>query len=123
MNKTTITKSIRLSPEESTDLEQLSVQSALSESMLMKKWIQEGMQQTKLDLALQAYQQRRVDLRTGATMAGVSYNQFMREVEAHNIVILDEEGFLERLAALADAFHNEELGQVVRKMIDEQRAG
>ena len=88
----------------------------------MKKWIQEGLQKTKLDLALQAYQQRRVDLRTGAAMAGVSYNQFMREVEAHNIVILDEEGFLERLAMLADAFHNEELGRVVRKMIEEQRA-
>jgi predicted DNA-binding protein len=122
MNKATITKSIRLSPEESTDLEQLSEQSALSESMLMKKWIQEGIQKTKLDLALQAYQQRRVDLRTGAAMAGLSYHQFMREVEAHNIVLLDEEGFLERLAALADAFQNENLGRVVRKMIEEQRA-
>lgn len=47
----------------------------------------------------------------------------MREVEAHNIVILDEEGFLERLSALADAFQNEKLGRVVRKMIEEQRTG
>lgn len=117
MKTTTITKSIRLSPDESQELARLSEHHAQSESALMKKWIQDGIRKEKLELALQAYQQRKVDLRTGAIMAGVSFNQFMQEVEAHNIVILDDQGFLERLAMLADAFQNERLRAAVQKMM------
>lgn len=109
-----ITKSIRLSPAESEELAQLSERTALSEAALMKRWIQEGLRAQKLELAIQAYMKRQVSLSSGAAMAGVSYNRFMREVQERNIVILDdEEGFLEGLAFLAEAFDDEVLKRAV----------
>jgi len=118
MGQTAITKSIRLAPDEAKELGQLSEKTALSEAALMKKWIVEGIRAEKLEQALQAYMRRKVDLRAGAAMAGVSYNRFMREIEERNIVILEETGFLERLEFLADAFHDKKL----RKAIQEVRA-
>ena len=50
-------------------------------------------------------------------MAGVSYNRFLREVQAHNIVILAENGFLDRMAALADTVNDDRLRIAVEKAI------
>ena len=68
----------------------------------------------QLDLALQAYMDRRVDLRGGALMAGVSYNRFLHEIESRNIVVLEDEGFLEQLAFLAERFESELLKRALR---------
>ncbi len=46
-------------------------------------------------------------------MAGVSYNRFLREVQARNIVVLENERFLDHLAFLADAFESETLREAV----------
>lgn len=120
MAMTTITKSIRLSPQESAELARLSEHRLLSEAALMKKWIQAGMEAEKLEHAIQAYAQRKIDLREGAALAGVSYNRFMREVEAHNIVILDDDGdFINRMDWLATAFDSPELREAVQKMVAE----
>ena len=62
-----------------------------------------------LDLAIQAYMERRTDLRGGARMAEISYNRFLQEIEARNIVVLEEKGFLDQLAFLADRFESEAL--------------
>ncbi|MFN3333461.1 MAG: hypothetical protein ACK47M_13220 [Caldilinea sp.] len=105
----TVTKSIRLTPAESEEIAMLSAQSAISEATLMKKWVLDGLQAYKLNLALQAYMDRRVDLRNGAQMAGVSYNRFLHEIESRNIVVLDDEGFLDQLAFLAERFESEPL--------------
>lgn len=122
MSTVTITKSIRLSPEESAELLQLSKLCAASESALMKQWIQQGIEAKKLELALQAYMKRETDLRGGAAMAGVSFNRFMREVQAHNIIILEDEGFLDGLAFLAEAFHDQKLGEAVKAVRAEANA-
>lgn len=110
---TTITKSVRLSSEESKALAELSQKTAVTEAMLMKQWIRDGILAKKIELAIQAYMDRKTDLRSAAEMAGVSYNRFMREVQARNIVILEDEGFSERLAYLADAFSDEALQEAV----------
>lgn len=118
MAMTTITKSIRLSPQESEELSRLSESRVISEAALMKKWIQAGIEAEKLEYAIQAYAQRKTDLRGGAALAGVSYNRFVREVEAHNIVILDDDGdFINRMDWLATAFDSSELREAVQKMI------
>lgn len=119
MSQKTITKSVRLSPSESEELAQLSTQTALPESFLMKKWIQEGIQAKKMDLAVEAYMKRRTDLRGGALMAGVSYNRFMHEVQSRNIVILDDDHMLESLSFLADAFDDDILKNAIRKVLQE----
>lgn len=123
MSKATITKSIRLSPAESEELTQLSKRTSIAEAALMKKWVQEGIRAEKLELAVQAYMQRKIDLRGGADMADVSYNRFLQELQARNIVILDDDRFLDRLTFLANAFDDDTLQTVVREMVEQQSSG
>ncbi len=73
----------------------------------------------KLEQAIQAYIDRKVDLRSGALMAGVSYNRFMSEVVARNTVILEEDGFLERLEFLAEAFDDNGLRNAAAELRSE----
>lgn len=101
---TVVTKSIRLSSQEARELATISKRSAASEAALMKKWLLQGLQNEKMERAVQAYMQRKTDLRGGAVLAGVSYNRFLHEVQMRNIVVLDEEGFEDRLHQLASAF-------------------
>ncbi|MEZ4866074.1 MAG: hypothetical protein R3C14_32460 [Caldilineaceae bacterium] len=111
-----VTKSIRLSPEESEEIRCLSEQSAISEAALMKQWVLNGVQEHKLENAIRTYLQGKTDLRGGAAIANLSYNRFLHEIQSRNIVVLDGDSFLEELAFLADAFHDEILGKVVDQM-------
>lgn len=122
MSETTITKSIRVSPEESQEIRHLSETSAISEAALMKKWVLAGIQAQKLDNAIQAYTQGKTDLRNGAAIAGVSCNCFWHEIQARNIVVLDNDYFLDELAFLAEAFKDEVLAKAVERMlVDSER--
>lgn len=116
MTSANVTKSVRLRTEESEELARLSQATLVSESALMKQWIQEGIQAKKLDLAMQAYMDRKTDLRGGAIMAGVSYNRFMREVQFRNIVILENDDFVDQLAFLAETFDSRELRVAVNQV-------
>jgi len=117
MNVATVTKSIRMSREESQELTRLSAQMAASEAALMRQWIREGLRTQKIELAIRRYMQREVDLRNGAALAGVSYNRFLREVQTRNVVILEEDGFLDRLAFLAGALGDDTLRAAVERAI------
>jgi predicted HTH domain antitoxin len=119
MSQTTITKSVRLSPVEAAKLARLSDKQAQSESSLIKKWILQGIQAEQMELAIQAYMRRMTDLRGGAAMAGVSYNRFMAEVQRRNIVILEDDHFLDNLEYLAVAFDNPALQAAVRTLREE----
>lgn len=74
----------------------------------------------KLERAIHAYMQRKVDLRGGAILAGVSYNHFMQEVQARNIVILEDDSFLESLALLAETFGQPALQDTVCHVLAHQ---
>lgn len=109
MSSAMIRKSIRLSPTESQDLSFVSQKTSIPQAALMKKWIKQGIQAQKLELALEAYIQRKTDLRGGAKMAGVSYNRFAQEIEERRIIVLDDDGgFLERLQFLAEESNSEQ---------------
>jgi len=116
MSTTLITKSVRLTPEEADELARIAQQTAATESALMKKWVLEGLRAQKLEHAIQAYMRHEVDLRGGAALAGVSYNRFLREVQARHIVILEDSAFLDRLYELAETFENSELQDAIRKV-------
>lgn len=116
MTSANVTKSVRLRTEEAEELAGRSQATLVSESALMKQWIQEGIQAKKLDLAIQAYMDRKTDLRGGAVMAGVSYNRFMREVQSRNIVILESNDFLDQLAFLAEIFESRDLRSEVSRI-------
>jgi len=116
MSTTPVTKSVRLAPDEAEELARIARQTAATESALMKKWVLEGLRAQKLERAIQAYMQREVDLRGGAALAGVSYNRFLREVQARHIVILEDSTFLDRLYELAETFENPQLQEAIRKV-------
>ncbi|MBX2997197.1 MAG: hypothetical protein KF893_01710 [Caldilineaceae bacterium] len=88
-----------------------------TEAALLKQWVQQGMRAQKLDLAIHAYMERRVDLRGAAAMAEVSYNRFTHELQARRIVILEEDRFLERTLLLAKAFNDEALHVASEKVL------
>jgi hypothetical protein len=115
MNTATVTKSIRISAAESQELTRLSTQLAASETALLRQWIREGLRTQKIELALRRYMRREIDLRTGAALAGVSYNRFLREVQARNVVVLEEDGFLDRLSSLARALGDDSLQAAVER--------
>ena len=118
MNGTMVTKSVRLMPEESEELAKLSQASSVSESALMKQWIMEGIRAKKLELAIQSYMERKTDLRGGAMVAGISFNRFLREVQARNILVLENEDFLDELVFLAETFNS----QTLRSAVDQVRS-
>ncbi len=89
------------------------------DSITIRGYLRQSMQREKLDLAILAYMQRKTDLRGGAAMAGVSYNRFLKEVQARNIVVLEEQGFLERLQFLADTFDDAALRSAIQKVLAE----
>jgi predicted HTH domain antitoxin len=115
MNAATVTKSIRISHEESEELTRLSAEMAASETALLRRWIREGLRTQKIELAIRRYMQREVDLRGGAALAGVPYNRFLREVQSRNVVVLEDDGFLDRVAFLAGAFGDDPLQIAVEK--------
>ena len=69
----------------------------------------------RIELAIRRYMQREVDLRSGTALAGVSYNRFLREVQARNVVVVEEDEFLDRLAFLAGAVSDDSLQAAVNR--------
>jgi len=110
-----VTKSIRLTRAEAEELTGIARRAAISESALMKKWILDGIRAQKLERAIRAYMERETDLRGGATMAGVSYNRFLRESQKRHIIVLEDEHFLDRVTGLADLFDSEPLRQAAEQ--------
>lgn len=72
----------------------------------------------KLDLSIQSYLEQNTDLRGGAVMAGISFNRFLREIQARNIVVLENENFLDELAFLAKRFDSQSLRAAVERIRD-----
>lgn len=97
-----------------------SKESGISEAALMKKWVLAGIRSQNIELAIQAYMARKTDLRGGATLAGVSYQEFLYEVQARNIVVLENDQFVDELSFLANAFDDSTLRDVVQKIRAEQ---
>lgn len=87
----------------------------MSEAALMKKWVLDGIRTQNLEVALQAYMQRKTDLRGGAALAGLPYGEFLQEVQARNIVVLENDQFLDELEFLANTFTDETLQKAVQK--------
>jgi predicted HTH domain antitoxin len=74
------------------------------------------LQAQKLEIALNQYMERKTDLRGGAAIAGIPYNQFLQEVEERHIILLDADRFGERLTALAELFADEPLKEATQQM-------
>ena len=118
MSNEMITKSIRLTTSEAKELARAAEQSTATEAALMKKWVLEGLQAQKVEQAVQAYAQGKIDLRGGAALADVSYNRFLSEVQSRRIVILEDPAFLEHLRDLAELIKDDNLQGAVQVVLD-----
>lgn len=100
-----ITKSVRLSPDESKLLAEISQAEGISEAAILRQFIRAGMNKYRLDRAIQAYQRGEVDMQAAARYAGVSVHHLMVELEKREIMPpAATEKFLDGLKALAETF-------------------
>jgi hypothetical protein len=116
-----VTKSVRLSPEESKELRRISEKEFISEAALMRKLICEGLARYRLESAISAYMRGELDLSSAARYAGVSVYQIMNEIQRRGIAISSSiEKFLDGLQALAESFDgSDELLQAIARMRSE----
>jgi predicted HTH domain antitoxin len=84
------------------------------------KTITKSVRLTK-EQAVAAYSDELVDIRSGAEMAGISYREFIKELEKRHIPLLtDVTHFHEELVELAKMFGDKELEKVVNLAIAEK---
>ena len=111
-----ITKSIRLTPEEA---EKVGAALSLlpgSEAAILKSWVLEGAEQTRIEQAVQAYSKGLIDIREGAQRAGLPYLEFIRELERRRIALVeDPQGFIEGVSALAERFGSSKMKKIARR--------
>src|SRR5215471_3176217 len=103
-----VTKSIRLTPDEATDLAQLVSGTAYAEAALLRQWVLAGMQQFRVAEAIRAYQEGHMDIRQAATQAHLPVAVFLDELAARKVALLDQpDAFGPGLQALREAFERE----------------
>lgn len=113
-----VTKTIRLSPEEGAALEQMSREEHLPETTLLKKLVLEGLARRRLEWACAAYARGEVDIGGAARYADISVYEMIDELRQRDIEMVSPEQFLDGLEDLADLFDMPEL----RKVAGELRA-
>jgi predicted HTH domain antitoxin len=111
-----VTKSIRLTEDEARELAALVADEAISESALMRQWVMRSMRQERIERAVAAYQRDEVDLREGASMAGVPIGVFVDALsERHVAMVRDPTIFRRELEDLMGAFGGPDALAAVRE--------
>ncbi|MBC8446906.1 MAG: hypothetical protein H8D78_04075 [Chloroflexi bacterium] len=112
-----ITKSIRMTPDESQTIAQVSQKEHISEAALMKRFVLEGLQRYRLDRAVQFYQHGETDLSGAARYADVSVQQMMHTLRERGVEYgPSAEDFLDGLEGLARNFDDDVLKEVVAQL-------
>lgn len=102
-----ITKSIRLTHEEAEELAYLVEGTAYAEAALMRQWVLSGMEQFRVNEAIRAYQEERVDLRQAAEQAKLPVAVFLEEMATLKVAVLETpDAFGPGLEDLREAFGN-----------------
>ncbi|HID65350.1 MAG TPA: hypothetical protein EYP49_21745 [Anaerolineae bacterium] len=99
-----VTKTIRLSPEEGAALEQMSREEHLPETTLPKKLVLEGLARRRLEWACAAYVRGEVDIGGAARYADLSVYEMIDELKRRDIEMVSPKQFLNGLEDLADLF-------------------
>lgn len=95
----------RLTPEEESSVKQISAETHLPESTLIRKFVLEGVARYRLDEAIAAYQRGEIDLSRAVRYAQVSVYQMLDELRRRGISInASEEKFLHGLEGFATDF-------------------
>jgi hypothetical protein len=99
-----VTKSVRLSQEESTLLAEVSSREHLAEGTLLRKWVLDALERSRLDLAIADYAAGELNLGEAAARAGVSVARMFAELELRGIDTIAPAHFRASLKNLVDVF-------------------
>ncbi len=107
--KTWITKSVRISIQESAILKKMSKVEGVSEAALLRRFVREGLAAHILEQAIIAYTRGEADLSAAAKYANVSVYHFMNEIKQRDIAPPAEaEKFVDGLKTLVEIFGGSE---------------
>jgi hypothetical protein len=106
-----VTKSVRLTPDEASELAQLVEGTAYAEAALLRQWVLTGMQQFRVAEAIRAYQDGQVDIWQAAEQAHLPLTVFLEELSARKVAVLEDlDAFGPGLDALRETFDHETSG-------------
>ena len=99
-----VTKSVRLSREESALLAEVSSREHLAEGTLLRKWVLDALERSRLELAVADYAAGELNLGEAAARAGVSVMRMLAELDARGIDTISPAHFRASLNNLIDLF-------------------
>jgi len=111
-----VPKSVRLTTEEAALLRQISETELVSEAVLLRKFVLEGLRRSRLDQAIKRYQEGALGLSSTAQAAGLAIRACMGALHRRGVDIYGPEPRLvEGIETLAEVFGaSEALRQSVR---------
>lgn len=127
MSERLTTKSIRLSDREIKELGKICDSESMSESSLMRKWVQRGIYHYRLDKAVQLCRDSGMSLGQAVDATGVTYHDLMNELNRLNIPIMRSTEQLDHsVQTLVDVFDDQELAEIyaeAKRRVDARRMG
>ena len=114
-----VTKSVRLSPEESELLAEVSDREHLAEGTLLRKWVLDALARARLEHALADYTAGEINLGEAAARAGVGVERLLAELDGRGIDTFTPTHFQAGLQNLVDLFGGSD---ELRTAIVERRA-
>ena len=99
-----VTKSVRLSPEESALLAEVSDREHLAEGTLLRKWVIDALARARLDHVIADYTAGEINLGEAAARAGVSVARLVAELDGRGIDTITPTHFRASLENLVDLF-------------------
>jgi hypothetical protein len=103
--KNIITKSIRITQQDSQLLAEISGREGVSEAAVLKRFVRTGLDHYRLDEAIAAYERGEADLPAAAQFAGVSIYQMMTELQKRDVTpSAASEKFMDGLKTLVETF-------------------
>jgi hypothetical protein len=99
-----ITKSVRLSSEESALLAEISSREHLAEGTLLRKWIVDALAQVRLEHAIADYRSGAMNLGELAAHTGMSMPRLLAELDARGVDTITPAHFRASLGNLAELF-------------------
>ena len=99
-----VTKSVRLSPEESALLAEVSDREHLAEGTLLRKWVLDALARARLEHAIADYTAGEINLGEAAARAGVGVARLMGELDSRGIDTITPAHFRAGLQNLVGLF-------------------
>lgn len=99
-----MTKSVRLSAEESAAIREFSAREHLAEGALLRKLVLDGLDRYRLEQAIRDFVDHRLNLSEAASQAGLSIEHVMKELDRRGIDTIDVDHFYASLDHLVAQF-------------------